>query len=181
MIRPTLLAFTLIGIAAAPVAAAGFGFGTAAAGHRLLEDAPAPAPTPAPDLALPDPIMTPGAADPSATLQVICRHNTKSRRRVRPETRAKVLADYNIALVDQYHYELDHLVPLAIGGANTAANLWPQPQDEADLKDVLENRIQDQVCSGAVPLVQAQHEIAEDWVAAYVKYVGKTIVLGSRR
>ena len=68
------------------------------------------------------------------------------------ETRANVLDDYNIPLADRYHYELDHLIPLAIGGADTAANLWPQPQNEADLKDVLENRIQGQVCSGAVPL-----------------------------
>ena len=119
--------------------------------------------------------------DPRATLGVICRHDTKSRRGVKPKTRAKVLADYNIPLSDQYHYELDHLIPLAIGGANTAANLWPQPQGEADLKDALESRVQDLVCSGAVPLGQAQFEMANDWVAAYQKYVGRDAVLRGDR
>jgi hypothetical protein len=40
----------------------------------------------------------------------------------------------------------DHLVPLRVGGADTAAYRWPQPRAEARAKDELEA----EVCRGAV-------------------------------
>jgi hypothetical protein len=71
--------------------------------------------------------------------------------------------------------ELDHLVPLELGGASVAANLWPEPfggPQNAREKDELENRLRGLVCARQLPLEQAQHEIATNWIAAYRKYVG---------
>ena len=123
------------------------------------------------EMALPDPMMTPGAVDPTATLAVVCAHDTRSRRRVKTATRDKVLASYNVPLDRRFDYEIDHLIPLALGGSNDAANLWPQPNAEAERKDALEIAMQDAVCAGKVPLAEAQREIADDWVVALRRYL----------
>jgi hypothetical protein len=41
----------------------------------------------------------------------------------------------------------------------------------ADMKDELEAVLARVVCSGQVPLAEAQQAIATDWVAAYRRYV----------
>jgi hypothetical protein len=64
---------------------------------------------------------------------------------------------------------------LELGGDNVNANLWPEaaaPTPGFHQKDVLENTMHDRVCAGSLSLVAAQHEIASNWYAAYVKYVG---------
>ncbi|MFN3076102.1 MAG: HNH endonuclease [Alphaproteobacteria bacterium] len=71
--------------------------------------------------------------------------------------------------------ELDHLVPLSLGGSNDASNLWPQSYDtgrwNARVKDRLENRLHRLVCvDGMVTLHEAQEAFARDWVAAAVRY-----------
>jgi hypothetical protein len=57
------------------------------------------------------------------------------------------------------------------------SHLWPQSFDtqpwNARTKDALENRLHALVCAGRLPLGQAQREIAADWIAAYVRYVGR--------
>jgi hypothetical protein len=71
--------------------------------------------------------------------------------------------------------ELDHLVPISLGGATTVANLWPEPlqgPDGAHVKDRLEDRLHALVCDRQVLLDVAQRAIADDWVAAYRQYVG---------
>ncbi len=72
-------------------------------------------------------------------------------------------------------YELDHLIPLELGGATTTANLWPEPlagSRGAHRKDDLENALRSQVCSGAVSLAVAQLAIATNWEDAYQTFVG---------
>jgi hypothetical protein len=81
---------------------------------------------------------------------------------------------YDIAAPLSDH-ELDHLIPLELGGASTVANLWPEPWADprgAHRKDDLENALNRQVCSGSMTLSDAQHAIASDWEAAYRRYVG---------
>jgi len=77
--------------------------------------------------------------------------------------RRRVLAAYGIPPAEAHRYELDHLVSLEFGGANTEANLWPEPIDDARAKDVVENRTHRLVCSGAVSLEDAQRAFANDW------------------
>lgn len=139
------------------------------------------APARAADVALPDPTMTPGGIDPAVTLSEICNGTTKKRR---PRTTAicdQVFAAYSIPPADRYHYECDHSIPIALGGNSTAANLWPQPNVEAEMKDRLEVEMQRRACvayrtltpeDAAKVLADEQREIATDWRGAYQKYMG---------
>lgn len=67
--------------------------------------------------------------------------------------------------------QMDHLIPLGIGGADNDNNLWPQPKAEAELKDKLEWRMRDLVCKENVPPEKLQQEIRTNWWDAYRKYV----------
>ena len=74
-------------------------------------------------------------------------------------------------------YELDHLIPLELGGSPTAIeNLWPQSASglDASRKDQLEDRLHDLVCARRLSLSEAQAAIATDWIAAAAKYVTST-------
>jgi len=68
-------------------------------------------------------------------------------------------------------YELDHIVPLALGGHPRALdNLQLQPWPEARRKDRIEVKLQCLVCAGQITLSDAQTAIATDWEAAYHNY-----------
>ncbi len=71
-------------------------------------------------------------------------------------------------------YELDHLIPLSLGGAPlSAANLWLEPRYgewNANRKDALEFVLWRLVCANQLRLDTAQQAIATDWVAAYRTY-----------
>jgi hypothetical protein len=71
-------------------------------------------------------------------------------------------------------YELDHIIPLALGGhPRKVENLALQPwegENGAKRKDRLEVKLQCLVCSNQVTLREAQQEILEDWQAADHKY-----------
>jgi hypothetical protein len=70
-------------------------------------------------------------------------------------------------------YEYDHLISLELGGApNDARNLWPEPGASPNPKDRVEDALHKQVCDGIVSLVEAQREIAGDWVALYHRLFG---------
>ena len=64
-------------------------------------------------------------------------------------------------------YEVDHFIPLELGGSNDIKNLWPEPADPAPgfhEKDVVENYLHSQVCNGTMTLGEAQKFIATDWL-----------------
>jgi len=64
------------------------------------------------------------------------------------------------------NYELDHLVPLELGGApRDPANLWLQRWDEARKKDEQEAALRKAVCAGHLTLEQAQERIRLKWGA----------------
>jgi hypothetical protein len=68
-------------------------------------------------------------------------------------------------------YELDHIIPLALGAhPRKLDNLALQPWDEAKRKDRIEAKLHCLVCSGQVELADAQREIVDDWQAAYHRY-----------
>jgi hypothetical protein len=73
--------------------------------------------------------------------------------------------------------EIDHLIPLGIGGSNQPHNLWPQSEStvpwNSKAKDQLEIRLRTEVCAGTIDLSAAQKEIATDWIAAYVARFGR--------
>jgi hypothetical protein len=69
--------------------------------------------------------------------------------------------------------EIDHLIPLGLGGTNRPANLWPQSYStvpwNSKVKDQLEIKLRTEMCHGDIDLAAAQQEIAKDWKAAYCK------------
>lgn len=118
---------------------------------------------------LPDPVCTPGAAQTS-DLGVICGTSTSVRRQVSEETRQRAFAEYGVALHNPPGtYELDHLIPLEIGGSNDIANLWPEAAPGFRRKDEVEDFLHDSVCSGRMGVSDAQRAIASDWTRVVVK------------
>jgi hypothetical protein len=124
---------------------------------------------------LPDLRCTPGSVDPRVTPdnihQTIC--NPGYTATVRPSVgytnplKRDLLAVYGRAGDNPRAYELDHLIPLALGGAPTeVANLWPEPDATPNPKDTVEHRLQREVCDGRLSLMDAQRGIVTDWRTA---------------
>ena len=129
-----------------------------------------------PGVAEPNRQLTPGSLLATSTKARICTAGyTATVRHVTTATRQQVFAAYRIGYPPPTGaYELDHLIPLELGGGNAATNLWPQPYHSgtgsADVKDHLENHLHALVCSGQVQLVAAQTAMAGDWWAAAARY-----------
>ncbi|HZA08346.1 MAG TPA: hypothetical protein VE619_11635 [Nitrososphaeraceae archaeon] len=128
------------------------------------------------DGGLPDPKCTPGAINLSVTQNniqnTICVPGyTKT---VRPPVsyttplKIKLMKSYGFT-DSRSNYELDHLVPLEIGGNPTnVKNLWPEPgygQYNFHVKDRFENYLHNAVCNGSMSLSEAQKQIAADWIS----------------
>ncbi len=129
---------------------------------------------------LPPPGTT-GAVDPAVSQanigRTICRPGYA--RAARPSY--AVTDAYKRHLMDVQHpgermadYELDHLIPISIGGAPfDARDLWLQPrrgQANAGDKNDLAYLLWRLVCEHRMPLRTAQHAISTDWTQAYATY-----------
>ena len=135
---------------------------------------------------LPDSWQTPGAIDPRVTEAniegTICAPGYTQR--VRPpedvsyRLKRELMAAYGHQGERLRYYELDHLIPLELGGAPLArANLWVEPRYtrngwNAARKDELERALNELVCAHRLDLATAQRDIAANWIAAYRKYLG---------
>ena len=129
---------------------------------------------------LPDPNCTPGAINPSITEDVLRNpHFTTKCVRDGATTAQQKNATYKWYALSKpanntgqtQVCELDHLISLELGGADTLDNLWPQcGPSGADLherffkrKDTVENYLAKQVKDGKMNLSDAQKGIASDW------------------
>lgn len=123
----------------------------------------------------PDSHLTPGVAGAYSTADV-CRPGFARQIRAVPEgEKRRVFTEYGVVPAPGERFEIDHLIPLELGGANSIGNLWPQPFAglwTAGQKDRLENRLHRDVCRGQEPLGQAQDEIRQDWIGAYQNRFG---------
>jgi hypothetical protein len=127
--------------------------------------------------------LTPGAMDPRVTQSnirnTICRPGYTAT--VRPSfeytnaMKHRLMRLYGVS-GSIHDYELDHLIPLELGGCpKCEANLWPEPRSVfpgASEKDEVESYLHEQVCSGAMRLAEAQQQIAADWYAVYKRIHG---------
>ncbi|WP_294538207.1 hypothetical protein [uncultured Rhodoblastus sp.] len=78
--------------------------------------------------------------------------------------KAEMLAAVGEPIERRNQYELDHVVPLALGGATIdRRNLSLQPIGEAREKDAIEVCLSWLVCQGKIALEDAQSAIFEDW------------------
>jgi hypothetical protein len=131
------------------------------------------------DSVLPDPAMTPGDSLPQFSETDVCTFGfAKAHRPSQTESTALkkvVFARYGIPWSRHAEFEMDHDIPLCLGGSNELSNLWPEPffgTWNAYLKDDLEIWLHDQVCAGAMSLRDAQEQIASNWIAAYKRAFG---------
>jgi len=90
--------------------------------------------------------------------------------------RDEVLRRYGLPPGTHPDYEIDHLIPLCLGGSDDPCNLWPQPRRSleetwnAEAKDRLERLICNMVCDGQIDIAAAQEAFATDWIAGYQRY-----------
>jgi hypothetical protein len=139
--------------------------------------------------AMPDRACTPGAVDGAVTAsnlgQTLCRKGgyTDSVRPPREVTDVfkTVARQAYSAPGGSSDYELDHLVPLGLGGSSDSRNLWPELNagdpgqfdhsrpSGTNAKDGVESRLHEAVCSGEVGLAAAQEAIAMDWPTAMAR------------
>jgi hypothetical protein len=150
------------------------------------------------DPILPNSNLTPGAVFPYVTVEQICKpgyangsdvsNDGHGVRYVPRSVKWAVFKAYFGKVPDKTgNYEVDHLISLELGGSNDQKNLWPESYltdpYNAHVKDKLENRMHALVykcltekgpAAATTLLKKFQHEISNDWVAAYHKYVSPT-------
>lgn len=195
-----LALLTLLAACGAPTVANPFGFSLGGSTTRSAPSTGAPATTPVPLSSLkaypavahvtgiyppschavgnrPDPTCTPGSVQAGATKDSVCSSKTADIRPPEPETRpvkTRAMRAYGVPASVRATTELDHLVPLALGGSNDVSNLWPEASDLPgntfrNSKDDVEVKLAAGVCAGKVLLVVAQNAIASDWTTALAK------------
>jgi hypothetical protein len=124
----------------------------------------------------PDPALTPGAVLTTDTPRVCQPDYAKSVRFTTLEMKKEVYKKYDMTW-EPGHYEVDHLIPLGIGGADTAENLWPESfhsgKWNAETKDRLEWKLHQLICARQLDIHEAQKTIATDWIAAYKRFCPK--------
>ncbi len=119
---------------------------------------------------LPDLVCTPGAVR-TTDLNSICHGG--STKQFRPPVsyteplKKQGIIEYGYTDTNLADYEEDHLISLELGGDGfDPKNLWPQPHlgtFNSFQKDQVENWLHKQICSGAIPVADAQHGIATNW------------------
>jgi hypothetical protein len=126
---------------------------------------------------LPNPNLTGGSVRIDGhDRQLICAHSKDHRGGMTNIRRDEILTRYGLPAGPHPDYEIDHLIPLCLGGGDDPSNLWPQPRRSIELKwnaeakDRLEKFVCDMVCGGQLDIVTAQEAFAKDWIAAYHKY-----------
>lgn len=121
---------------------------------------------------LPDPQCTPGAVFLNATKEQVCVHGyTKTVRAVSVSLKKKVYREYGVPYPPPFgSYEADHFIPLALGGNNDIANLFPEaaePRPGFREKDLVESYLYEQVCLENISLTSAQRAISHNWLDVY--------------
>jgi hypothetical protein len=146
----------------------------------------------------------PGAFNPAVTQETI--HDTICSAgwtaRIRPPTsytnriKGELLASLHLPGT-RSDYELDHFIPLEIGGApRDRRNLWMEPYGDlahpmttsesaaarrtgedllpnSPAKDTVETHLKAEVCAGRMTLVAAQQAVQTDWYAYYSQWRGR--------
>lgn len=82
-----------------------------------------------------------------------------------------LLRDTSVSDKNPTHYQLDHIIPLELGGTNDPENIRLMPKNEfapggfgASTKDKVENQTAKLVREGHMSLPDAQKQMANDWV-----------------
>lgn len=120
----------------------------------------------------PDTKLTPGAIASTDTAKVCQVGYSSTVRKTSDALKARVYASYGLINAPGADFEIDHRVPLSLGGADTQANLWPESYQtmpwNAHVKDKLEHYILWRVCiDSSLSLRDGQRLFLGDWIQAY--------------
>ena len=125
---------------------------------------------------IPDHKLTPGVTRTVSIGDVCSMPHEEVVRDVPNSLSQEVFKEYGISNPRPQDYEIDYLIAPGLGGTEDIHNLWPEPSTSsawnAHVKDALEERLHQLVCSGELDLPTAQRAIATNWITAYKKYVG---------
>lgn len=128
-------------------------------------------------------VLNPDVRDETLA-ETICKSGyTKT---VRPSTsytngvKKKLMREAGIDWSRANEFELDHVLPLSLGGHprnihNLMLQHW-EGEDGAKKKDKLEVSLKNKVCRGTMTLSEAQACIWNDWKACAVKYDWRAVV-----
>lgn len=124
--------------------------------------------------------LTPGDILTKNQLTTCVSHYTETVRNVPESLKKEVFSEYNISYKDHIYYEVDHYIPLVLGGSNSIKNLWPQSKItkpyNAILKDKLEVKLHHMVCNGTITLEQAQNLLLKNnWISIYERYINNNM------
>src|SRR5271166_2993485 len=115
----------------------------------------------------PNSSLTPGAVLTTDASTICVPGYAASVRDVSTATKKQVYAEYGVSYPQALGaYEVDHFIPLEIGGSNDIKNLWLEPASPAPgfhQKDQFENFEHGQVCDGTISAAEAQHRMVSDW------------------
>jgi hypothetical protein len=124
----------------------------------------------------PNPSLTPGVVLTTDASTICAPGYTSSVRDVSTATKEQVYAEYGVSYPQPSGaYEVDHFIPLEIGGSNDIKNLWLEPATPTPgfhQKDQFENFEHGQVCDGAITVAEAQRRMVSDWYLHWQQEVG---------
>ena len=126
----------------------------------------------APSIAMaqrPSTYKTPGATARVKMEQLCAPDFAASVKPVSDWQRTQALERYGLRS-EGFSGELDHLVPVALGGSNDPDNLWPFRASGTftlEAKQALASKLQGLVCARKLSLKDAQDAFRKDWTFAY--------------
>lgn len=121
----------------------------------------------------PNPTQTPGGKTKANDAQVCAADFDASVKPISNAQRNEALKRYGRD-PGRFTGELDHLIPVSLGGSNDPDNLWPMPDNKEyglAAKRELETTLHQMVCDKKITLKAAQDAIKKDWTKAYDQYV----------
>jgi hypothetical protein len=122
---------------------------------------------------LPSSFQTPGNKSKANEAQVCAADYEASVKPIAKWQRDQAIERYGRRPED-FTGELDHLIPLSLGGTNDPDNVWPMPPSKTmgpEQKQALDLKLHQLVCDKTLKLKDAQDAIKKDWVKAYNQYV----------
>ncbi len=124
----------------------------------------------------PNPTLTPGDVLSVDTSKICVSGYTSTVRDVPLSLKKQVYAEYGVSYPQATGaYEVDHFIPLEIGGSNDIKNLWLEPASPIPgfhQKDQYENYSHSQVCSGVITIQEAQRRMTTDWYKYWIEETG---------